>query len=77
MQNFVDCVRSREIPIAPVEVGCSTKIMCCLNNIAHELRRPVNWDPATLSFGNDKEAEAHRLYHYDYRNPYKLPYWDE
>ena len=77
MQNFVDCVRSREIPIAPVEVGCSTNIMCCLNNIAHELRRPVNWDPATLSFGNDKEAEAHRLYHYDYRNPYKLPYWDE
>lgn len=77
MQNFIDALRSRLDPIAPVEVGCSTNIMCCINNIAHELGRPVKWDPATLSFGNDKEAYAHRLYHYEYRNPYKLPYWDK
>jgi len=74
-QNFIDCVRSRKNPIAPVEVGCSTAIVCCLVNIAHELKRPVKWDPATLSFVNDKEAEAHRLYRYQYRNPYTLPYW--
>ena len=75
MQNFVDCIRSRKNPIAPVEVGCSTNIACCLINIAHELGRPVKWDPATLSFVNDKEAEAHRLYWYQYRNPHVLPYW--
>ena len=75
MQNFVDCVRSRENPIAPVEVGCSTNILCCLQNIARELGRPVHWNPATLSFEGDKEAEAHRLYGYVYRNPYKLPYY--
>lgn len=74
MQNFVDCVRSRENPIAPVEVGCSTNTLCCLQNIARELGRPVHWNPATLSFEGDKEAEAHRLYGYVYRNPYKLPY---
>lgn len=74
MQNFIDCVRSRQNPIAPVEVGCSTNIVCCLNNIAFELGRPVKWDPATVSFVNDKEAEAHRLYGYQYRNPYQLPY---
>lgn len=74
MQNFIDCVRSRQNPIAPVEVGCSTNIVCCLNNIAFELGRPVKWDPATVSFVNDKEAEAHRLYGYQYRNPYRLPY---
>ena len=33
MQNFIDCVRSRENPIAPVEVGCSTNTLCCLANI--------------------------------------------
>lgn len=77
MQNFIDAIRSRLDPIAPVEVGCSTNIMCCINNIANELGRPVKWNPATLSFGNDKEAYAHRLYHYAYRNPYKLPYWDK
>lgn len=76
MQNFIDCVRSRQKTIAPVEVGASTAILCCLVNIAHELQRPVKWDPATLSFVNDKEAENHRLYWYKYRSPYTLPYWD-
>jgi predicted dehydrogenase len=74
MQDFVDCIRSRENPIAPVEVGCSTNTLCCLANIARELNRPVKWNPATLSFVNDKEAAAHRLYGYTYRRPYSLPY---
>lgn len=77
MQNFIDSVRSRLNPIAPVEVGCSTNILCCLANIAMELKRPVKWDPATLSFGDDREALAHRLYRYEYRKPYKLPYWND
>ncbi len=75
MQDFIDCVRSRKNPIAPVEVGCSTNTLCCLANIARELNRPVKWDPATLSFNNDKEAANHRLYWYQYRNPYSLPYF--
>jgi predicted dehydrogenase len=72
MQNFVDSVRSRKDPIAPIEVGCSTGTMCCLGNIASELGRPVIWNPATLSFGDDKEAASHRLYNYQYRRPYSL-----
>jgi len=72
MQNFIDSVRSRKDTIAPVEVGCSTNIVCVLGNIATELERPVKWNPATLSFGDDKEAWAHRLYSYEYRNPYSL-----
>ena len=76
VQNFIDCIRSRQKPIAPVEAGASTAILCCLVNIAHELKRPVKWDPVTQSFVNDKEAEAHRLYWYKYRHPYTLPYWD-
>ena len=74
MQNFIDCVRSRKKTIAPVEVGCSTNTLCCLANIATELKRPVKWDPATLTFVDDKEAENHRLYWYKYRHPYTLPY---
>lgn len=77
MQNFIDCVRSRQNPIAPVEVGCSTNTLCCLQNIARELKRPVKWDPITLSFNGDKEAEAHRLYWYKYRRPYTLPYFEQ
>lgn len=74
MQNFIDCVRSRKNPVAPVEVACSTNTLCCLANIATELKRPVKWNPATLSFGDDTEAANHRLYWYKYRNGYTLPY---
>lgn len=62
MQNFVDRMRLRQNLIAPAEVGCSTNTLCCLQNIARELKCPVHWNPATLSFEGDKEAEAHRLY---------------
>jgi len=72
MQNFIDSVRSRKKPIASIEVGCSTAITCCLGNIAHELKRPVKWDPATYTFIDDPEAEGHRLTNYEYRRPYKL-----
>jgi hypothetical protein len=72
MQNFVDAVKSRQKPIASIEVGCSTAITCCLGNISNELQRPVKWDPATHSFGNDTEAANHRLSHYQYRSPYHL-----
>lgn len=76
MQNFINAVRKRTDPNSPVECGCSTNTLCCIFNIARELKRPVKWNPATLSFGGDKEAFAHRLYYYDYRRPYKLPYLD-
>jgi predicted dehydrogenase len=72
MEDFITSVRERKDPIAPIEVGASTAILCCLGNMATELKRPVNWNPATLSFGGDQEAWNHRLYHYDYRRPYKL-----
>ncbi|QGY46322.1 gfo/Idh/MocA family oxidoreductase [Maribellus comscasis] len=72
MENFIDAVRSRQKPIAPIEVGASTAVLCCLGNMATELKRTVKWNPATQSFGEDKEAWNHRLYHYDYRGSYKL-----
>jgi predicted dehydrogenase len=72
MQNFIDSVRSRQKPIASIEVGCSTAITCCLGNIANELGRPVKWNPATFTFIDDKEATDHRLMNYEYRRPYHL-----
>jgi predicted dehydrogenase len=72
MQNFIDAVRSRRKPVASIEVGCSTNTLCCIANMATELQRPVKWDPATLSFGDDREAASHRLYDYEYRRPYSL-----
>lgn len=72
MQNFIDCVRSRQKPIATVEYGTSTAITCCLGNIANELQRPVKWDPAVRMFIDDEEATNHRLNQYEYHGGYKL-----
>jgi len=72
MQNFIDCVRSRQDPIAPIQAGASTAIVCCLGNIASELGRSVKWNPVTSRFVDDPEATNHRLNHYEYRNPYEL-----
>ena len=72
MENFIASVRSRQKPIAPIEVGASTAILCCLGNMATELERPVKWNPATHSFGQDEEAWKHRLYHYKYSGQYTL-----
>jgi len=72
MQNFIDSVRSRKDPIAPIQVGSSTAITCCLGNIATELQRPVKWNPAIRKFVDDVEASNHRLMSYQYRNPYHL-----
>jgi len=71
-QNFIDCVRSRQNPIAPIEAGASSVRICLLTNIAHELQRPVKWNPATLSFVDDKEAANHRLYHYERRKAFSI-----
>ena len=76
MKNFLDAIRKNSVLAAPVEYGASSNTLCCLFNIARELKRPVHWNPATLSFEGDKEAARHRLYWYEYRRPYKLPYCD-
>ncbi|TVR74875.1 MAG: gfo/Idh/MocA family oxidoreductase [Marinilabiliales bacterium] len=68
--NFIDSMRSRKDPVAPVEVGHRTCTTCTLGNIAYELMRPVEWNPATESFVNDPEAE--KFYHRQYRAGYSL-----
>jgi predicted dehydrogenase len=68
--NFIDCLRSRKDPIAPIEAGQRTCTVCILGNIAHELKRPLNWDPIRQNFVNDTEAE--KYLHREYRNGYTL-----
>jgi predicted dehydrogenase len=56
--NWLDCVRSRSEPIAPVEIGhraCST---CLVHHIAMKTKRKLYWDPAKERFTNDEEANA-------------------
>jgi predicted dehydrogenase len=57
-RNFIDCVKSRETPLAPVEAGHRTATLCHLNNIAMRLGRELRWDPLVERVRNDNEANA-------------------
>lgn len=56
--NWLECIKSRKQPIAPVEVGhraCST---CLVHHIVMKLGRKVYWDPVHERFHNDDEANS-------------------
>ena len=56
--NWLDCVKSRVQPIAPVEVGHRACSACLIHHIAMKLKRKVFWDPARERFKNDDEANG-------------------
>jgi hypothetical protein len=60
IQNWLDCIKSRKEPVAPVEAGHRTATICHLAGIARELKRKLKWDPAKEDFVGDDEASALR-----------------
>jgi len=54
--NFLDCVRSRQRPIADVEIGHRTATICHLNAIAERIGRPIRWDPVKEEIIGDEIA---------------------
>ena len=59
-RNFIDCVLSREQPVAPIEAAHRSITIAHLGNIAMLLGRDLQWDPDTESFIDDPEANAMR-----------------
>ncbi len=55
-ENFIDCVLSREEPIAPVETAHRSITIAHLGNISLRLGRDLKWDPKTERFPGDEEA---------------------
>jgi predicted dehydrogenase len=70
-RNFVECVKSRKEPNAPIEVGRLSTTICHLGNICTRLKRDVVFDPKTETFGHDKEANA--FLSKEHRKPYETP----
>jgi predicted dehydrogenase len=70
-QNFLDCVRTRGLTIAPAEVAHRSASVGYLGLISIELGRKIRWDPATETLIGDPEAE--RLLSRAYRKPWALP----
>ncbi len=72
-QNFIDCVRSRNVEhlTAPLEEGHLSTAICHLGNISYRLGRSLKFDGATERFIADDEADT--LLGRTYRAPYSLP----
>ena len=69
--NWLECVRSRQQPIAPVEVAHRSCSACLLHHIAMKTKRKLFWDPMKERFKNDDEANA--MLSRPQRAPYVLP----
>ncbi|HNZ48559.1 MAG TPA: Gfo/Idh/MocA family oxidoreductase [Candidatus Hydrogenedentes bacterium] len=67
--DFIECVKSRGEPKAPVEVGHHTAVMCHMANIAMRLGKKLKWDPATERFDDDT---ANRMMQPSMRAPWTL-----
>ena len=69
-QNFLECIKSRELPICDVEIGHRSATACHLGNIAVRLGRKIVWDPAQEKFIGDDEANA--MLSRPYRSPWTI-----
>ncbi|MHC4415714.1 MAG: Gfo/Idh/MocA family protein [Planctomycetota bacterium] len=69
-QDFLDCVRSRREPVAPIEHAHRTITVAHLGNIAMRGLRPVRWDPDTEQIVGDPAAS--RMLDRAMREPWRL-----
>ena len=56
MQNWIECIRSRKLPVADVEIGHRSVSVCHLANIARSENRKLQWDPTGEVFIGDEAA---------------------
>ncbi|MCZ2073441.1 MAG: Gfo/Idh/MocA family oxidoreductase [Bryobacteraceae bacterium] len=68
VRNFLDCVKSRQKPIADVEEGHRTATTCHLANISLRTGRKIRWDPIREQITGDGDASA--MLERPYREPW-------
>jgi hypothetical protein len=69
VRNFIDCIKSRERPIADIEGGHRTTTACHLANLSLRLGRKLHWDVEKEEVVGDGEANGMLV------RPYRKP-WD-
>jgi predicted dehydrogenase len=55
-RDWLNCIRSRNRPIADVEIGARSVTVCHLGNLAYWNNRKLRWDPKAWHFVGDEEA---------------------
>ncbi len=71
-RNWVDCIKSREPCVAPVEAGARTVTIIHLGNLAYWHGRRFQWDPQNWCFVDDDQANQTML-DSPHRDPWQLP----
>lgn len=56
--NWLDCIRTGQLPVAPAEVAHRSCSACLVSHIAMKLGRKLYWDPIRERFRNDDEANS-------------------
>lgn len=69
--NWLECIKTRKLPICDVEIGHRSATVCHLGNIAARTGRTITWDPAKEEIASDSEAAA--MLRRPYRAPWKHP----
>ncbi|CAN0560515.1 unnamed protein product, partial [Laminaria digitata] len=69
-RNFIDCVISREEPVAPIETAHRSITIAHLGNIAMLVDRDLEWNPETEQIIGDEEAN--RMLSRPVREPWNL-----
>ncbi|MCX7050271.1 MAG: Gfo/Idh/MocA family oxidoreductase [Candidatus Sumerlaeota bacterium] len=73
VRNFLDCLKSRQAPVENLEVGHFVSSVAHLGNIALRCGRDITWDAKAEKIVGDPNAD--RLLSVEYRQPWKLPYY--
>ena len=70
IQNFLDCIKSREETITPAEIALRSISVGLLGEIAMITGKKLAWDPEKEEFTNNRYAN--RMLMRPYRGPWKL-----
>jgi len=61
VRNFLDCVKTRDEPNAPVEIGHRSATICHLGNIACRLGGKFKWAPEIEKFEGSRQSEGNAM----------------
>jgi predicted dehydrogenase len=70
MGNFIECTRTRKLPICDVETGHRSATMCHLGAISLRTGKSLTWDSTAEQFTGDNSAEANGYLVREMRKPY-------
>jgi len=70
ISDFLQCIKTRNTPLCPLEEGHRSTSFAHLANIALATRERLQWDPVKERFLNSEAAN--QMLHYEYRKPWKL-----